>query len=146
MYARIIYYNYHNLQLRFYSFISVSYLVKEFFRNGVIEDWAIIDLQGDLKFEKVDNTDDQLIGDLHFTKTGIPILIIGIHVLHGKEVNLEKPFVVLEKHRTNIEDEAIMEEQNPRIKTEFIIKAIIKKKLLFKSRPKPIVTNVPKPC
>lgn len=114
-------------------------------RNGIIEDWAIIDLQGDLKFERIENSDNQLIGDLHFTKTGVPILIIGIHVLHGKEMTLEKPLVVLERHRKNIRDETIeKEEQN--IMTEYIVKAVVKRKLLFKSRPKSIVTNVPKPC
>lgn len=115
------------------------------FRDGIIEDWAIIDLQGDLKFEKVDNSDEQRIGDLHFTKTGIPILIIGIHVLHGKEVMLEKPMIVLEKHRAHTENETTREEQES-AETKYIVKAIIRKKLLFRSRPKPIVTNVPKPC
>ncbi|KYN00987.1 PREDICTED: chromosome transmission fidelity protein 8 homolog [Cyphomyrmex costatus] len=111
-------------------------------RDGNIETWAIIDLQGDLKFETIDNSNDQLIGDLHFTKTGVPILIIGIHVLHGKEVTLDKPLLVLEKHcdiRNEVEEEAMT-------KTQYFVKAIVRKKLLFKSRPKPIVTNVPKPC
>lgn len=57
---------------------------------------------------------------------------------------LEKPLVVLEKHRNNTEDE-IMGEENA-TKTEYKVKAIVKKKLLFRTRPKPIVTNVPKPC
>ncbi|EGI71026.1 Chromosome transmission fidelity protein 8-like protein [Acromyrmex echinatior] len=112
-------------------------------RDGNIETWAIIDLQGDLKFETIDNPGDQLIGDLHFTKTGVPILIIGIHVLHGKEVTLDKPLLVLEKHH-DTRDERIEEETTT--KTEYFVKAIVRKKLLFKSRPKPIVTNVPKPC
>lgn len=112
-------------------------------RDGIVEDWAIIDLQGDLIFEKVGNPNNQLVGDLHFTKAGVPILIIGIHVLHGKEVTLEKPLIVLEKQRNNTRDET-MEEKIA--KTEYSVKAIVKKKLLFKSRPKPIVTNVPKPC
>ncbi|XP_014474799.1 PREDICTED: chromosome transmission fidelity protein 8 homolog [Dinoponera quadriceps] len=110
--------------------------------DGVTEEWAIIDLQGDLNFEKVENSNDQLIGDIHFTKTGVPILIIGIHVLHGKQVALEKPLVVLEKHCNNTGNE-IMEEKST---TQYIVKAIVKKKLLFRTRPKPIVTNVPKPC
>ncbi|XP_032681843.1 chromosome transmission fidelity protein 8 homolog isoform X2 [Odontomachus brunneus] len=112
--------------------------------DGVIEDWVIIDLQGDLNFEKVEHPNDQLVGDLHFTKTGTPILIIGIHVLHGKQVALEKPLVVLERHRDNIGDEIIGEENTT--KTEYKVKAIVRKKLLFRTRPKPIVTNVPKPC
>jgi len=113
------------------------------FRGGIIESWAIIDLQGDLKFEKDTNLSDQLIGDLHFTKTGMPILIIGIHVLHGKEITLEKPLLVLKKQHENIENKT--SEQN-NIQTKYIVKAIVRKKLLFRSRPKPIVTNVPKPC
>ncbi|KAH0944724.1 hypothetical protein HN011_009474 [Eciton burchellii] len=112
-------------------------------RGGIIESWAIIDLQGDLKFEKDTNLSDQLIGDLHFTKTGMPILIIGIHVLHGKEITLEKPLLVLKKQHENIENKT--SEQN-NIQTKYIVKAIVRKKLLFRSRPKPIVTNVPKPC
>lgn len=58
-------------------------------------------------------------------------------------MTLEKPLIVLEKQHSNARDE-IMEGST--VKTEYIIKAIVKKKLLFKSRPKPIVTNVPKPC
>lgn len=114
-----------------------------FFRDGNVDTWAIIDLQGDLKFEKTDNPDDQLIGDLHFTKAGVPILIIGIHVLHGKEITLDKPLIVLERHRET-RDETVGQETT--VKTEYFVKAIVKKKLLFKSRPKPIVTNVPKSC
>lgn len=69
----------------------------------------------------------------------MPIFIIGIHVLHGKEVTLPKPFAVLQKinNETNKTD-------NFEIKTEYIVKAIVTKKLVFRSRPKPVVTNVPK--
>jgi len=113
------------------------------FRGEAVENWAIIDLQGDLKFEKDANLSDQLIGDLHFTKTGVPILIIGIHVLHGKEITLEKPLIVLKKQHENTKDKT--SEQN-NTQTRYIIEAVVRKKLLFRSRPKPIVTNVPKPC
>ncbi|XP_012531922.1 chromosome transmission fidelity protein 8 homolog [Monomorium pharaonis] len=113
-------------------------------RDGNVDTWAIIDLQGDLKFEKNDNPDEQLIGDLHFTKAGVPILIIGIHVLHGKEVTLDKPLIVLERHRNTRDD--VIENEMYTVKTEYFVKAIVRTKLLFKSRPKPIVTNVPKPC
>ncbi|XP_031825909.1 chromosome transmission fidelity protein 8 homolog [Nomia melanderi] len=108
-------------------------------RDGKLEEWAIIELQGDLKFDSADNT-NKYIGDLHFTKSGTPIFIIGIHVLHGKEVVLPKPFAVLEK-KDNGTDKMTNDSQ---IKTEYIVKAIVNKKLVFRSRPKPIIINVPK--
>lgn len=64
-------------------------------------------------------------------------------MLHGKEVTLDKPLIVLERHR-DTRDETMEEEATT--KTEYFVKAIVRKKLLFKSRPKPIVTNVPKSC
>lgn len=57
---------------------------------------------------------------------------------------LEKPLIVLEKHCNNAGDETT--EENNTTKTEYTVKAIVRKKLLFRTRPKPIVTNVPKPC
>lgn len=81
---------------------------------------------------------NKYIGDLHFSKSGTPILIIGIHVLHGKEMELPKPFAVLTKKSNEIIDNTSEK------KTEYIVTAIVKKKLIFKSRPKPIITNVPK--
>lgn len=110
-----------------------------FFRDGECEEWAIVELQGDLKFNSV-NITNVCIGDLHFTKSGTPILIIGIHVLQGKEMTLQKPFAVLVKKKNEETNTANTSE----VKTAYIIKAIVKKKLIFKSRPKPIVTNVPK--
>ncbi|XP_076662208.1 chromosome transmission fidelity protein 8 homolog [Halictus rubicundus] len=108
-------------------------------RDGSLEEWAIVELQGDLKFDSAD-TISKYIGDLHFSKSGTPILIIGIHVLHGKEVALPKPFAILEK-KDNATDKMTDESQ---VKTEYIVKALVKKKLIFRSRPKPIITNVPK--
>lgn len=90
-------------------------------------EWAIIELQGDLKSHSNSSFDGQFIGDLHYSKTGTPILIIGHHLLYGKEVVLEKPLALLEKG------------QNEELHTEYKVKCIIKKKLLFKTRPKPIV-------
>ncbi|XP_044758026.1 chromosome transmission fidelity protein 8 homolog [Coccinella septempunctata] len=89
-------------------------------------DWSILELQGDIKSHSESNLENQFIGDLHFTKSGVPILIIGHHLLYGKEVPLEKPFVVLEKKT---------EDHN----TEYIVKTIIRKRIIFKTRPKPIV-------
>ena len=105
-----------------------------------MEEWAIIELQGDLKHSSGDISNGQIIGDLHYTNGGVPILIIGIHVLHGKELALPKPMAVLLKNQSSpmsiIDDDDVSS-------TNYIVKAVIKKKLIFKGRPKPIVTDVP---
>lgn len=94
--------------------------------EGLHEEWAIIELQGDIKSQSESNFEGQLIGDLHFTKSGTPLLIIGHHLLYGKEAKLEKPFALLEKKKTAHN-------------TEYLVKSVIKNRIIFKTRPKPIV-------
>lgn len=74
-----------------------------------------------------------------------PVLIIGHHILHGKVLNLEKPLAVLVK-TTEDSGAAAMETDHAAEsrKTCYDVKAIIKKKILFKTRPKPIIAHVPK--
>ncbi|XP_030019943.1 chromosome transmission fidelity protein 8 homolog [Manduca sexta] len=71
-----------------------------------------------------------VVGDVHYySKNRHPVLVLGHHVLNGKEQKLEQPMAVLEKIVVGNE-------------TKYKVKAIVKKKLLFKSRPKPIISNV----
>lgn len=86
-----------------------------------------MELQGDIKSHSESSFDGKFIGDLHFTTTGTPVLLIGYHLMFGKEVKLDKPFALLEKQNTT------------HGRSEYLVKTFITKKLLFKTRPKPIV-------
>lgn len=115
-------------------------------------EWVMLEMQGKLESPEEEQLSGQFIGDLHFNKKGIPILIIGHHILYGKLVVMEKPFIVLVKQRGKEENsEDGMEEMDTdqgssssQTDTYYSVSAVIKKKLIFKTRPKPIITNVPK--
>lgn len=88
--------------------------------------YAIIELQGDLKSSGDASYESQYVGDLHFTKTGTPLLIIGHHLLLGKEMPLDHPLALLKREKSDDD-------------TEFVVQTIVTKKIIFKHRPKPIV-------
>ncbi|CAH8643860.1 unnamed protein product [Dicrocoelium dendriticum] len=95
--------------------------------SGNVDEWLLIELQGELLSRSDCSFAGSLVGDLHFSPQGEPIFIIGHHVLFGKLVMLEKPFVVTRK---DSKDSA-----------EYRVTALIRRKLLFKTRPKPIITT-----
>ena len=69
-------------------------------------------------------------------------MIIGHHILYGKVQELEKPLVAIEKVEVEkeLDQEEMMDmDEHLEMKTEFRVKSIIKKKLIFKTRPKPII-------
>ncbi len=116
-----------------------------------LNEWSIIELQGDLEIESGESLSKKFMGDLHYNSDGTPVLILGHHVLFGKVLSLEKPFLLLKKTRTNVptkiqiddDDEDNLKENDdpPETKTltSYIVKAVIRKKLLFNKRPRPIV-------
>ena len=64
-------------------------------------------------------------------------MIIGHHILYGKVVELDLPFVAATKERGGGSAGSGEDE------TKYQVSAVIKKKIIFKSRPKPIIANVP---
>ncbi|CAL1532764.1 unnamed protein product [Lymnaea stagnalis] len=117
------------------------------------KEWAIIELQGDLETRHPVPLSSKFIGDLHFTHKDSPVLIIGHHILHGKVLTLEKPLAVLTKsldHAKHVaddmagEDPEVLPAADSEVKALYEVQAIIRKKILFKTRPKPIIAHVPK--
>ena len=130
--------------------------------------WGLVELQGVLETRDQVPFADMHIGDLHFDARGVPNLILGHHLLAGKVVELEKPFAVLKKRVNSVGGTSDC--QNPiasagldpdpnssmewspsdfqngtgtaRTVTEYEIVALITQKLIFKNRPKPIITKV----
>merc|ERR1712168_423368 len=110
-----------------------------------LKEWAIIELQGTLEMQahcKNDPLAGKFIGDLHFTKSGEPTLIIGHHILYGKISKLEKPFAIMRKRtaspsksRTRGGDEDGGKHYTA---TRYDVMGLIKHKLLFNQSPKPI--------
>lgn len=99
-----------------------------------------MELQGEIEARKQDGLARKVMGDLHYTKEGVPLLIIGHHILYGKVARLEKPFAVLVKSNSPSSEDAM----DTGDVTKYNVTALIKRKIIFKTRPKPIITSVPK--
>ncbi|KAG5445118.1 Chromosome transmission fidelity protein 8 [Clonorchis sinensis] len=95
------------------------------------EEWLLIELQGEVISRHAESLAGKLVGELHFSSQGEPIFIIGHHVLFGRLLTMEKPFVVTKKQQMGDS-------------VEHHVVAIIHRKLLFKTRPKATIVSVGK--
>lgn len=105
-----------------------------------IPKWVAIELHGNLKSYSEEINHVKKIGEIYFKQNNDVILQIGKYILEGKEVQMKKPLALLKKkvlHGSNANGGA---DSN----REYIVEAIIEKKISFCNRPKPIVVKVPK--
>ncbi|CAN7985458.1 unnamed protein product, partial [Ixodes hexagonus] len=101
-----------------------------------IPEFRIVELQGDLVTHDSSFL-GRYIGDLHYTKAGVPVLLVGHHVLYGKEQDVEKPFLVMRKVVPEPEINGTLKDNS----REYHVQGVVTKKLVFRARPKPIVSN-----
>jgi len=95
-------------------------------RSEHLKEWFIIEFQGEIISRHNNGLAGNHLGDLHFTKQGEPLFIMGHHVLNGKVEVLEKPFASMRRVEVGGSK-------------KYEVQAVIKKRILFDTRPKPII-------
>lgn len=109
--------------------------------NGAIEDWAILELQGSLETKEQCKLNNLYIGTLLFDLKGTPYMVVGYHLLKGVVSNLDNPVAVMSKSNSDKNTTILSEDSFDNRDQErfYEISAIIRKKISFHLRPKPIL-------
>ncbi|GBM20054.1 Chromosome transmission fidelity protein 8 [Araneus ventricosus] len=105
-----------------------------------LKEWAIIEVQGDLESSTGDSIGGKLIGHLIYSAKGRPILIIGYHILYGKIVENNPPLAILKRSRSSHALSSDPTYNDKVSSTEYTVLALVKKKITFRTRPKPIIS------
>ncbi|KAG0627594.1 hypothetical protein M758_2G213400 [Ceratodon purpureus] len=112
---------------------------------GECKEWAMVELQGSLEIQHSTSLNNLVIGSLCRPSTNKYKLIIGYHELEGTKVTLKKPLVILKKVKTSDDmevDTAATDPTQPEsTSVEMHVVGIIREKLLFKSRPKALISK-----
>lgn len=114
---------------------------EEYSKSNQDFEWVMIELQGDLMVESNSTgamsggsgteIDGLNLGSLKYVN-GVPVLEVGYHRLDGSVHKMKKPFAVL------VPQQAKSNEEGMENVAEFAILGIIREKIVFNSRPKPL--------
>ncbi|XP_074291262.1 uncharacterized protein LOC141618039 [Silene latifolia] len=104
-------------------------------------EWAIIEVQGvvEVKPELQNNLQNLEIGRLcRPSSQETYTFTIGYHELTGSRVKLKKPLVVLKKVKHSDEDQETNTNSSSTVELDVI--GVIRQKILFKTRPKALIS------
>ncbi|XP_057547699.1 uncharacterized protein LOC130826157 [Amaranthus tricolor] len=109
------------------------------------KEWAIIELQGVIEAQPhlQNNLQNLEIGRLcRPPSQEIYTFTIGYHELTGSKITLKKPFLVLKKvkHSEPDGDQNISSSKSS-VNVELDVVGIIRQKIMFKTRPKALITS-----
>eukprot|EP00729_Bicosta_minor_P002072 gene2072-20694_t len=96
-------------------------------------EWVMLELQGTVEtVDKGARFDGGSLGTLHYDKSsGAPVLEVGHHQVKGKEVKLKKTLAVMKKQEGELTEEGT--------NTSYDVIALIKKKIIFMTRPHSLI-------
>ncbi|KIH56524.1 Ctf8 [Ancylostoma duodenale] len=101
-----------------------------------VDEWMMVEMQGTLE-NGGRPLSDEVLGSLSWRRDdNEALLLVGHHLLEGKVSELEKPFLVV---RSTPGEDAHSEERS------MTIDAVVKRRIVFKNRPKPLVTQLSSP-